>query len=160
MIKSGKSKKFSPPHDRLKASTASEYESGCHEIYSSGWLFICDTKRSISGKNLNFVNKFLKIDLESCHPTFSLTCLGIKSALCKKFPYSEFSWSIFSCIWTEYREILCISPYSVQMLENMNQKNFEYGKVLRRAAVMCLQPGISSGEIHTLSFTRKFQIFL
>ena len=31
---------------------------------------------------------------------------------------------LFFCLWTEY---LCISPYSVQMLENTNQKNSESG---------------------------------
>ena len=35
----------------------------------------------------------------------------------KKFPYLEFFWSVFSIIRTEYREILPISPYSVQMYE-------------------------------------------
>ena len=47
-------------------------------------------------------------------------------ALRKKFPYSEFFWSVFSCIWTTYREIQSISPYSVRMRENTEQKNSEY----------------------------------
>ena len=29
-------------------------------------------------------------------------------------------------IWTEYREIFLISPYSVRMQENRNQKNSKY----------------------------------
>ena len=44
----------------------------------------------------------------------------------EKYPYSEFFWSIFSRIRTEYWEILRISPYSVQMWENRDQKNSEY----------------------------------
>ena len=32
-------------------------------------------------------------------------------------PYSELFWSAFSRIWTEYGEILRISPYSVRMRE-------------------------------------------
>ena len=36
-----------------------------------------------------------------------------------------------SCIWTEYREILHISAYSVQMRENTDQNNSDYGHVLR-----------------------------
>ena len=48
-------------------------------------------------------------------------------ALRKKCPYSEFFWSAFSRIWTEYGEILPISPYSVQMWENADQNNYEYG---------------------------------
>ena len=32
-------------------------------------------------------------------------------------------WSVFSHIWTEYREILHIYPYSVQMRKNTDQTN-------------------------------------
>ena len=32
-------------------------------------------------------------------------------------------YSVFSRIWTEYGEKLCISPYSVRMRENTDQKN-------------------------------------
>ena len=49
----------------------------------------------------------------------------------KKCPYSELFWSAFSHIRTEYGEILRISPYSVQMRENADQKNYEYGHFLR-----------------------------
>ena len=38
-----------------------------------------------------------------------------QSILRKKCPYSEFFWSVFSRIWTEYGEILSISLYSVRM---------------------------------------------
>ena len=44
----------------------------------------------------------------------------------EKCPYSEFSWSVFSRIGAEYRKILRISPYSVQMQGNMDQKNSRY----------------------------------
>ena len=46
--------------------------------------------------------------------------------------YSELFWFAFSRTRTEYRTILCISPYSVQMRENANQNNSEYGHLLRR----------------------------
>ena len=49
------------------------------------------------------------------------------ASLRKKCPYSKLFWSVFSRIWTEYGEILCISPYSVQMRENADQNNSEYG---------------------------------
>ena len=42
-------------------------------------------------------------------------------------PYSELFWSAFSRIWTEYGEILRIFLYSVQMQENVDQNNSEYG---------------------------------
>ena len=45
--------------------------------------------------------------------------------------YSELLWSVFSRIWTEYREIRSISPYSVQIWENADQNNSEYGHFSR-----------------------------
>ena len=39
--------------------------------------------------------------------------------------------SVLSRIWTEYGEILRISPYLVRMRENTVQKNSEYGRLLR-----------------------------
>ena len=52
-------------------------------------------------------------------------------ALREKCPCSELFWSIFSPTWTEYGEILRISPYSVRMWENADQNNFEHGHFLR-----------------------------
>ena len=49
----------------------------------------------------------------------------------KKCPYSELFWSTFSRIQTEYGEMLRISLYSVQMRENADRHNSEYGKFLR-----------------------------
>ena len=55
----------------------------------------------------------------------------------EKCPYSEFFWSIFSRIWTEHAEIRSISaryeisPQSVQIRENTDQKNSEYKHFLR-----------------------------
>ena len=43
----------------------------------------------------------------------------------EKCPYSEFFWSFFSRIPTEYGEILRICPYPVRMRENTDQKNSE-----------------------------------
>ena len=53
----------------------------------------------------------------------------------EKCSYSEFFWSIFYRIRTEYGEILRISPYSVRMLENTDQKNYEHGHFLRSVLV-------------------------
>ena len=44
----------------------------------------------------------------------------------KKCPYSEFFWSAFSRIWTEYEKVFRISPDSVQLREKVDQKNSEY----------------------------------
>ena len=56
--------------------------------------------------------------------------------LCEKCPYSEIFWSVFSRIWTEYEEIRSVSPYSVIMPENKDQKNSEYGHFSRSATEM------------------------
>ena len=43
-------------------------------------------------------------------------------SLSEKRPCSKLFWSVFCHIWTEYGEILCISPYSVPMRENTHHK--------------------------------------
>ena len=48
--------------------------------------------------------------------------------MCEKCPNTEFFWSVFSRIWTEYGDLLYISPYSVQMWENKDQKNSVFGQ--------------------------------
>ena len=57
----------------------------------------------------------------------------------KKCPYSELFWSAFSCIRAEYGEIRSISPYSVQMRENADQYNSEYGHFLRSISPYSVQ---------------------
>ena len=54
-----------------------------------------------------------------------------KKSLREKCPYSEFFWSVFSRIRTEYGNILRISSYSVRMQENRDQKYSEYGHFSR-----------------------------
>ena len=49
--------------------------------------------------------------------------------MCGKFPYSEFFWSVFSHIRTEYGEIWSIPSYSVRMRENTYQKNTEHRQI-------------------------------
>ena len=46
----------------------------------------------------------------------------ISLVLRQKCPYCEVFWSILPRIWTECGEILRISPYSVQMQRNTDQK--------------------------------------
>ena len=53
----------------------------------------------------------------------------------KKRPYSEFFWSVFSRIQTEYGEILHISPCSVRRLENADQENSKYGHFSRSEVI-------------------------
>ena len=49
-------------------------------------------------------------------------------ALFEKCLYSEFFWSVFSSIWTEYESL---PPYSAQMRENTEQENSEYRQFSR-----------------------------
>ena len=49
----------------------------------------------------------------------------------QKCPYSELFWSVFSCIQTEFGEILHISLYAVRMRANVDQSNPEYGHFSR-----------------------------
>ena len=44
----------------------------------------------------------------------------------KSVQIRSFFWAVFSRIRTEYREILRISPYSVRMRENTEQKNSHF----------------------------------
>ena len=44
----------------------------------------------------------------------------------------SFFWSVFSRIRTEYGKIWSISPYSVRMQENTDQKNSVFGHISRR----------------------------
>ena len=57
--------------------------------------------------------------------------LRVNKSLRKKWPCSELLWSEFSCICTEYGKIQTVSPYSVQMRENADQNNSEYGNFSR-----------------------------
>ena len=52
-------------------------------------------------------------------------------ALCKKCPHSDFYWSVFDHIRTDYGDIRCVSLYSVRMRKSMEQKNSKYGHFSR-----------------------------
>ena len=57
----------------------------------------------------------------------------------KKCLYSELFWPVFFRIWTEYGDILRISPYSVQMRENTDHNNSKYGHFLRSGLRLLFQ---------------------
>ena len=78
--------------------------------------------------NVNF-NLFHKNGIPSILPTGYTPVLSIP--LREKSPHSGLFWSVFSRIWTEYRKMLRISPYSVRMHENMDQNKSKYGSFLR-----------------------------
>ena len=63
----------------------------------------------------------------------SVIKLSWSSTLRKKYLYSEFFWSVFFRIRTEYKDLWSKFPYSVRMRKNEDQKNSEYGHFLRSA---------------------------
>ena len=65
-----------------------------------------------------------KVILKICQCSVPLNWLTIYSIHCvKSVQMRKFSWSVFSCIRTEYWDLICKSPYSVQRQENMDHKN-------------------------------------
>ena len=72
-----------------------------------------------------------------------------KKALREKCPYLELFWSSFFRIWTQYEEVRLISPYSVRIQENTDQKNSEYGHLSRSEALLIKKACISvTGSQH------------
>ena len=65
-------------------------------------------------------------------PTTEMLNFQFKEAHCgKSVRIWSYCVSAFSRIWTEYRKIQTISPYSVLMRENADQNNSEYGHISR-----------------------------
>ena len=60
----------------------------------------------------------------------SLQCLETTLSTTEKCSYSEFLWSAFSCMQTQYGDLRSKSLYSVGMRENADQENFKYGQFL------------------------------
>ena len=79
----------------------------------------------------------------------------------QKCPYSELFWSAFSCIRTEYGEMLHISPYSVRIRENVDQNNSEYKHFLRSALFLLLYEKVKIVKFwsyyDTISLSRLLQ---
>ena len=72
-------------------------------------------------------NKVVNFRITALLKKGSTTCLLILLTLREKCPYSALFWPVFSLSRTEYGKILCIYPYLVRMLENIDQNNSEYG---------------------------------
>ena len=85
-------------------------------------------KKWFKGRREREYTPFLFLRLMSgLQLTVTITDKSKTTELRKKCPYLEFFWPTFSRIWNEYGEIRSISSYSVQMRENTDQKNSEYG---------------------------------
>ena len=76
---------------------------------------------------LRMSNLLRHIFTNICSITEAFYIFTLQRTLRKKCPYSELFWSVFSRIQIEYREILRISLYSLQMRENTDRNNSEFG---------------------------------
>ena len=79
------------------------------------------------------------------------------ASLHEKCRYSEFFWSVFSRIWTEYWEIVRISPYSVEMRENTDQKTLNTDTFHELCVLTCssVHYSISVYNVTTLKAIKK-----
>ena len=77
------------------------------------------------------IGQSIKCKLESTEIKRSVSKKLDLSSVRKKCPYSEFFWSVFSSILTEYGDLRSKSSYSVQMRKNTDQKDSEYGRFSR-----------------------------
>ena len=73
--------------------------------------------------------------IRGLYPVFKTICLIYvknpkKVLMRKKSPCSELFWFVSPRIRTEYGQLRSISTYSIQMRENTNQNNSEYGQFL------------------------------
>ena len=94
------------------------------------WSFFAKIDKGFFIFVFSFVNAYsTERFFNSCRRFFNWTtsCQSLR----EKCPYSEFFWSAFPHIRTEYGQIRSISPYSVRIRENMDQKNSEYGHFSR-----------------------------
>ena len=53
---------------------------------------------------------------------FSCQLISFEALCVKSIQIRSYFWSVFFCIRTEYGNLRCKSPYSVQILENKDQK--------------------------------------
>ena len=78
----------------------------------------------------------ISVSRKSVKVRLSKNLSRLRFTLGEKCPYLELFWYTFSCIRTEYGEMLRIqtfriSLYSVRMRKNKDQNNSEYGGLLR-----------------------------
>ena len=103
---------FSQSTEQTLKFSIKDFFSKCNQIHSFQRIWSYLVKKSLM-ENFIFcavVGLFLKIFLK----------------LHEKCPNTEFFWSVFSRIWTEYGHLLCKSLYSPYMRENTDQKILNY----------------------------------
>ena len=88
-------------------------------------------KKNFRNKNFQNINKRLLETTITNQAIFYYRFSLCEHSLRKKFPYSEFFWSVFSRSQTEYGNFQNKSLYSVQLRDNTDQKSSEYRHFLR-----------------------------
>ena len=89
-------------------------------VSSDNQRFILDRDNNLrKAKSTNYETSkshqiFVEVE-DNGYPTMKVHCV-------KRIQIRSFFWFVFSRIWTEYGEIRSISPYSVRMRENTDQK--------------------------------------
>ena len=101
-------------------------------------LRLCKVFANDSSANIKFLKTQLSKMIQLGRYLGRLFWLPLKTGLplmknhsVKSVQVRSFSWSVFSRIRTEYREMRSILPYSVQMRENTDQKNSVFGHTSR-----------------------------
>ena len=84
--------------------------------------YLCNLFYLAAQKTAPVVKSFHVLQVMMSHKVFSCKLTINPLSLREKCPNTEFFCFIFSRIRTEYGEIRSISPYSVRMLENTDQK--------------------------------------
>ena len=104
----------------------------------------CELFQNRFSEILSTPSKFIVLSLPQTCSTFRIGGAGFVCGNCwiiilsEKCPYSESFWSVFSHIWTEYGQVLRISPYSIQMRENTGQNNSAYRYFFTQCYNQCL----------------------
>ena len=131
-------------------------------IFSNLWCFKFSEYKKQSYFKVRILNLgiFIHVHLQAKH---SCKFLSLLSTLREKCPYSKLFWSVFFPNWTEYHEILRISPYSVWMWENTDQNDSVYEHFLRSVSLIQIDMTAIKHKkfpvVYTYQLTTK-QIFM
>ena len=81
----------------------------------------------------------------------------VYQTLREKCPHTEFFWSVFSCIRTEYRDLYRKSPHLVRIQENTDQKKLLIWTLFTQWKLDPVVPGFSTIYSHSLWWYLVFE---
>ena len=88
-------------------------------------------KNKVRYEPLSMWNPYKTFSSFDCLCRIGSFLFQVTVVLREKWPNTEFFWSVFSRIWTEYGNLRRKSPYSVQIRKNTDQKNSVFGHFSR-----------------------------